>query len=222
MYNPGRRRRIVQNNNVMYNNQVNDYLGVHAGLIPLIEHMKTHVGPPSGSIVAYTVENSPEGWLLCDGSEISRTKYAKLFAAIGTTFGPGDGETTFKLPDYRGAFLRGTGAKDNSSYTGPTLNASQNHATQTHAHVASSIVTDPGHVHNQRTVNDDFNCSSTYPNFSVPSFPNYDSTGTKTWSNINESTTGITVATTVSNSTTSVNPNETRPYNYGVWWIIKT
>lgn len=204
----------------MYDNQVTSYLGVHGGIIPFIEYMKNHHGPPSGSIVAYTVANSPIGWLLCDGSEIDRTKYATLFAAIGTTFGVGDGETTFKLPDYRGAFLRGTGTNTNSVYSGPSLNASQTHATQTHAHTASSTVTDPGHAHTQNSVNDDFNNNSTYPNFTVPSFANYDS-GSKTWTNINSNTTGVTVATTVNNSTTNVNANETRPYNYGVWWIIK-
>lgn len=219
MYNPSRRRRIVQNNNVMYNNEITSYLGVHNGIIPFIEYMKNNQGPPSGSIVAYTVQNSPTGWLLCDGSDVSRTKYHRLFAAIGTTFGSGDGETTFSLPDYRGAFLRGTGA--NNGYSGPSLNQSQSHATQRHAHTATSSVTDPGHAHTQNTVNDDFNCSSTYPNFSTPSFPNYDSTGSKTWSNVNSQTTGITVSTTVNNSTTNVDINETRPYNYGVWWIIK-
>jgi microcystin-dependent protein len=120
----------------MYDNQVTSYLGVHGGIIPFIEYMKYNQGPPSGSIIAYTIANSPVGWLLCDGSEIDRTKYARLFASIGTTFGEGDGQTTFKLPDYRGAFLRGTGA--NGLYSGPSLNASQTHATQTrHARAGS-------------------------------------------------------------------------------------
>ena len=76
-------------------------------------------------------------------------------------------------------------------------------------------------THSQYTVNDDYNNSGGgYPG-TTPSFPPYDSAGSKTWNNINSSTTGISVATTISNSTTSVNANETRPYNYGVWWIIK-
>ena len=53
--------------------------------------------------------SSIDGFLLCDGAEISRTDYAALFAKIGTTFGAGDDETTFNLPDYRGYFLRGLG-----------------------------------------------------------------------------------------------------------------
>jgi phage-related tail fiber protein len=49
----------------------------------------------------------PTGWLICDGSLISRTVYIDLFSAIGTTFGSGDGATTFALPDLRGEFIRG-------------------------------------------------------------------------------------------------------------------
>ena len=172
------------------------------------------IAPPIGSIVAYTVSTSPDGWLICDGSGVSRVVYAQLFTVIGTTFGTGDGSGTFNLPNYQGAFLRGTGT--NGSYSGPALNSSQNHATQTHTHTASSVVTDPGHTHSQTTINDDFNNSGTNP----PGFT-ADSAGSRTWNNINSNTTGITVATTVANSTTNVNANETRPYNFGVYWIIK-
>ena len=49
----------------------------------------------------------PAGWLLCDGSAVSRTDYAKLFSAIGTTWGAGDGSTTFNLPNSIGRFAEG-------------------------------------------------------------------------------------------------------------------
>lgn len=62
---------------------------------------------PAGSVLAYAGPIPPAGWLLADGSNVSRTTYAKLFAAIGTTYGAGDGSTTFKLPDLRGEFVRG-------------------------------------------------------------------------------------------------------------------
>ena len=180
------------------------------------------IAPPVGSIMAYTMAISPDGWLICDGAAISRLIYNGLFTVISTTFGVGDASATFNLPDYRGAFLRGTGTSPNGTYIGPSLNASQAHATQTHSHTASSVVTDPQHSHSQTTVNDDFNNSGgdAYPG-TTPSFAGYDSAGSKTWTNINSSSTGISVATTVNNSTTSVNANETRPYNYGVYWIIK-
>ena len=192
----------------------------------MIYNSNTNIGnvviaPPVGSIMAFTVASSPDGWLLCNGTEISRSTYSALFNVISTTFGNGNNSTTFNLPDYRGDFLHGTGTQ--GSYTGPSLNKSQNHATQTHNHTATSVVTDPGHTHSQTTVNDDFNGSggSGYPDGSNPSFAPYDSAGTRSWTNINSQTTGISIATTIANSTTSVDANETRPYNYGVWWIIK-
>lgn len=63
----------------------------------------------TGLISAFANSTAPNGWLACDGSAISRTTYANLFAAISTTWGVGDGSTTFNLPDLRGAFLRGIG-----------------------------------------------------------------------------------------------------------------
>jgi len=179
------------------------------------------IAPPIGSITAYTLAISPPGWLICDGTAVNRVTYAALFTVIGTTFGSGDNSTTFNLPNYQGAFLRGTGT--NGTYSGPALNTSQTHATQTHTHTATSVVSDPGHAHTQNTVNDDYNGSggSAYPSGSNPSFGPYDSAGSKTWTNINSHSTGVTVTTTIGNNTTYIDANETRPYNFGVYWIIK-
>lgn len=52
--------------------------------------------------------SAPDGWFICNGQLVSRTTYASLFAAIGTTFGVGDGSTTFAVPDLRGQFVRGS------------------------------------------------------------------------------------------------------------------
>lgn len=57
---------------------------------------------PAGVIVPFAGTTVPAGYLLCDGSAVSRTTYADLFAAIGTTYGPGDGNTTFNLPNFDG------------------------------------------------------------------------------------------------------------------------
>ena len=54
---------------------------------------------PLGAILSYGGDTAPTGWLLCDGSAVSRTTYAQLFEVIGTKYGPGDGSTTFNLPD---------------------------------------------------------------------------------------------------------------------------
>jgi hypothetical protein len=62
---------------------------------------------PAGVIFPYGGINVPAGYLKCDGSEVSRTQYADLFAAIATNYGVGNGSTTFNLPDFRGRFLRG-------------------------------------------------------------------------------------------------------------------
>lgn len=60
-----------------------------------------------GTIFFVADDAAPEGSLICDGRLLSRTTYADLFAKLGTTYGAGDGSTTFQLPDYRGEFLRG-------------------------------------------------------------------------------------------------------------------
>ena len=62
---------------------------------------------PVGTVLPSARSSIPSGFLLCDGSAVSRTTYATLFAAIGTAHGNGNGSTTFHLPDYRGRFLRG-------------------------------------------------------------------------------------------------------------------
>jgi len=62
---------------------------------------------PSGAVLPFAMSTAPSGWLECNGLAVSRTLYASLFAAIGTTYGAGDSSTTFNLPDLRGEFIRG-------------------------------------------------------------------------------------------------------------------
>lgn len=62
---------------------------------------------PTGTVFAYAGTSAPTGWLTCDGTAVSRTTYAALYAAIGVAHGYGDNSTTFNLPDYRGRFIRG-------------------------------------------------------------------------------------------------------------------
>lgn len=65
---------------------------------------------PTGSIIPTALSTAPSGWLICDGSAVSRTTYANLFGVIGTTYGAGDGSTTFNLPDLRGRVVVGRDA----------------------------------------------------------------------------------------------------------------
>jgi len=126
---------------------------------------------PSGVIVPFaggpgvtpnpgTLQDVPDGWLLCAGSAVSRNSYSALFAAVGTTYGVGDGSTTFNVPDLRGRVLAG---KDNmggttaglltaagSGITGTTLGAAgglQTH-TLTTAQLATHTHTQDSHSHN--------------------------------------------------------------------------
>lgn len=89
----------------------------------------------SGTIIMYAGATAPTGYLLCDGSAVSRTTYADLFAICSTTYGAGDGSTTFNLPDARGVFVRGAGTQSISaiSYTG-TLGTTQGDQIQSHIH----------------------------------------------------------------------------------------
>lgn len=67
---------------------------------------------PIGGIIAFDSDTIPNGWLLCDGRAVSRTKYAELFKAIGTKHGSGDGSTTFNLPNPKGRTLVGKDSTD--------------------------------------------------------------------------------------------------------------
>lgn len=75
---------------------------------------------PAGMVSPFAGTTAPSGWLVCDGSEISRTKYAKLFEAIGTAYGEGDGSTTFNLPE-QSVLPLGTAAKVKVFGNGYTL-----------------------------------------------------------------------------------------------------
>ena len=63
---------------------------------------------PPGAVIPYAGSSAPDGWLLCDGRTVSRTTYAALFAVIGVTYGAGDGNTTFALPNLQGRVAAGT------------------------------------------------------------------------------------------------------------------
>jgi phage-related tail fiber protein len=91
------------------------------------------LGTPSGAIQAFARNTPPEGWLKANGAAVSRTTYARLFAAIGTTFGTGDGSTTFNVPDLRGEFVRGWD-DGRGIDTARTFGSAQGQAIQAHTH----------------------------------------------------------------------------------------
>jgi microcystin-dependent protein len=77
----------------------------------------------SGSIVMFAGSVAPEGWLLCDGSAVSRETYASLYSVIGDSYGSGDGSTTFNLPDLTGRVLIGS----SSSHPAASRGGEENH-----------------------------------------------------------------------------------------------
>lgn len=106
---------------------------------------------PAGVLFAYSGTVSPVGALICDGSIVSRTIYAKLFAIIGTSHGSGDGSTTFHLPDLRGRFLRGVDngagrdveaasrtASNTGGNTGDNIGSAQDDSIQGHQHISTT------------------------------------------------------------------------------------
>ena len=92
------------------------------------------------SVTSFARPTTPDGWLLCDGQAISRSAYARLFEAIGTIYGEGDGSNTFNLPDMRGLFVRGhdpIGKNDSQ----------RKFASYQEDQIQSHIHTDSGHSH---------------------------------------------------------------------------
>lgn len=99
---------------------------------------------PVGALTPYAGGAAPPGWLLCDGSEVSRADYVALFKVIGTTYGNGDGSTTFNLPDLRGRTTVGSGSGDGLSprALGETFGA------ESHILASAEI---PSHIHGGNT-----------------------------------------------------------------------
>ncbi|MGE4382260.1 MAG: phage tail protein [Arcobacter sp.] len=99
----------------------------------------------AGTVIAFANSSVPTGFLECNGALLSRTTYADLFAVIGTTYGVGDGSTTFAIPDLRGEFIRGF---DNGKGTdsGRTIGSSQSDAYGSHSHTGSTNSTG-AHTH---------------------------------------------------------------------------
>ena len=82
---------------------------------------------PVGVVQAFAGSTTPDGWLLCDGSAVSRTDYADLYAVIGDTYGAGDGSTTFNLPDLADKFIEGSSTEGTEKTAGlPNITGSLN------------------------------------------------------------------------------------------------
>ena len=87
-----------------------------------------------GMISAFASSSAPSGWLECNGQAVSRSTYSKLYSAIGTRFGAGNGSTTFNVPDLRGEFIRGWSHGRSGVDAGRTIGSFQDQSIQSHAH----------------------------------------------------------------------------------------
>ena len=161
---------------------------------------------PAGTVIWTARGTAPTGYLKANGAAISRTTYAALFSAISTTYGAGDGSTTFNLPDLRGEFVRGW--DDGRGIDGGrSFGSAQAQNYQSHNHTATSTVADPGHTH---TAN--FNQGSI-----IASGGAFGWKDSGTGDRINTAFTGITVSTSINNS----GGTETRPRNIALLACIK-
>lgn len=157
----------------------------------------------TGTIQMWPTTSAPTGYLLCAGSAVSRTTYAALFAVIGTTFGAGDGSTTFNLPNYADRMPIGSGT---IAATIGATGGSKDAVVVSHTHTAS--VSDPGHSHG----------TYSYPSNAFGGTQSSSGSGAGYTSGVFANTTGI----SVSNSTTGVSgTNANLPPYLGINFIIK-
>lgn len=143
---------------------------------------------PSGSISMYVNATAPTGWVKCDGSAISRSTFASLFAVIGTTYGSGDGSTTFNVPDMQGRVPVGQGT--NASVSSLNANDGQTLANRRPHHRTS--ISEPSHVHGITNVSD-------IPNSGIANAQGDQVSPTQGPSAGGSGTIGITVGTGVAN-----------------------
>jgi microcystin-dependent protein len=149
---------------------------------------------------------APTGYLLCAGAAVSRTTYATLFAVISTTFGVGDGTTTFNLPNYTNRMPYGT----TLGATGGSADAVV--VSHTHTATSTSTVTDPGHQHG----------AGSFIGLNSPGGNGFPSGSNGALSATPSATTGITVATSTTNTATGVSgTNANLPPYLGINFIIK-
>ena len=172
---------------------------------------------PTGSVHMFATTTAPSGYLECDGSAVSRTTYADLFTVIGTTWGAGDGSSTFNLPDLRGEFVRGwdngRGVDSSRSFASSQSdqNKQHNHGVTDNGHNHS--INDPGHIHQVQYSNSD----------------NGDGVIEESGTGLSgqEPTLSATTGITINNATTGISINndggsEARPRNIAMMFVIKT
>lgn len=183
---------------------------------------------PAGTILAFGGTTVPDGYLLCDGTAVSRTTYDDLFTAIGTAFGEGDGSTTFDLPDLRGRFLRGTDDMGTGDATRDP-NSSSRTAMNTGGNTGNNVGSIQGsqfgsHNHGGGAHNHEILSTSGIGSGGI-SAGSYSVSGRVTAGIIPAASSSFTDSNAVQSRSGVINTNggdETRPINAYVNYIIKT
>jgi microcystin-dependent protein len=151
-----------------------------------------------GTIISFAGSTVPIGYYLCNGDAVSRSAYSSLFAAIGTTWGSGNGTTTFNVPSLSGYFLRGSGTSAIDPDSPRAVGSPQTEMFLSHTH------TDNGHTHTYAPSFSTGSIAGAGSAYSLPvSYPN--GTTNTGYANIQAS-----------------GGNETRPDNVAVLYCIKT
>jgi microcystin-dependent protein len=162
-------------------------------------------GVPAGSVFTFATTTPPSGYLECNGAAVSRSTYASLFSSISTTWGTGDGSSTFNLPDLRGQFVRGW---DNSAGvdSGRSFASSQTDQNKQHTH----SVTDPGHFHTTNVDNSNLFPANGGVTIGFGGAGGYPATN---FGQMSTTTTGISLA--------NQGGTEVRVKNYALMYVIK-
>lgn len=178
------------------------------------------VGAPTGSVVMYTALSAPPGWLLCDGTAVSRTTYPDLWTLLGTRFGAGDGSTTFNVPNMQARFPR----MDTAALATAGGSAAHTHTMNGHDHDLEGggrqtaarirVVTGPGGAGN---VLED---RVTLPNWTASH--KFDASGSVTDNTVTTSGASLTGLTAGSTSASSVPSGLGVPPFLNLNFIIKT
>lgn len=162
----------------------------------------------TGMVGYFARQTAPAGWLIANGSEVSRTQFSDLFSAIGTLFGNGNGSTTFNLPDMRGQFVRGLDLSRGLD-SGRVFGSNQSDSLRSHSHAASADV-QGSHSHSYVDA--------------YPQFPGTGMDGGNTYSIPELTVTRTTAAAGAHSHNISVQAtggNETRPTNVALLPCIK-
>lgn len=135
-------RSLIQNNTYNFNTTPSYIDGIHWVV-------DVESGAPVGAVMPYAGSTPPDGWLLCDGSEISRTNYARLFSVIGTTYGAGDGNSSFNLPNLQTLHLLNSNTVPSLYVVGTGANITFNKYSNTSSYVFLSHNNAQGDEHYQ-------------------------------------------------------------------------